>query len=110
MKNYVQKGDTITLTAPYAVSSGQGFLVGSLFAIANADAANGGTVEGETEGVFDLTKATGQAWAQGVKVYWDNTAKNVTTTSTSNTLIGVATLAAVSGATVGRVYVTGQIS
>lgn len=110
MKNFVQDGDTLTLAAPYALTSGQGFLVGSLFAVANADAANGATVEGSTEGVFDLAKATGQAWTQGVKVYWDNTAKNVTTTLTSNTLIGVATAAAVSGATVGRVYVTGQIS
>ena len=29
MKNYVQPGNTITLTAPYAVASGDGLLVGA---------------------------------------------------------------------------------
>ena len=30
MKTYVQPGNTITLTAPYAVASGDGLLVGSI--------------------------------------------------------------------------------
>ena len=33
MKNYVQPGNTITLTAPYAIASGDGLLVGSIFGI-----------------------------------------------------------------------------
>ena len=33
MKNYVQPGNTITLTAPYAVTSGDGLLVGSSSAL-----------------------------------------------------------------------------
>ena len=33
MKNYVQPGNTITLTAPYAVASGDGLLVGAIFGI-----------------------------------------------------------------------------
>ena len=33
MKTYVQPGNTITLTAPYAVASGDGLLVGSIFGI-----------------------------------------------------------------------------
>ena len=40
MKTYVQPGNTITLTAPYAVASGDGLLVGSIFGVA-AGAANG---------------------------------------------------------------------
>lgn len=108
MKNFIQDGDTLTLTAPYAVASGAGFLVGSLFAVAASTAANAATVEGLTEGVFDLAKATG-AWTQGMLVYWDNTAKNVTGTSTSNTKIGVAVRAEASGNTTGRVLVTGQV-
>ena len=55
------------------------------------------------EGVLTLAKATGQTWAQGVLIYWDNTAKNCTTTLTSNKLIGVATAAALTGDTVGNV-------
>ncbi len=37
MKNYVQKGETLTLAAPYAVSSGAGALVGAIFGVAAAD-------------------------------------------------------------------------
>ena len=39
MKNYVQPGNTITLTAPYAVVSGEGLLVGSIFGVASGTAA-----------------------------------------------------------------------
>ena len=41
MKNYVQPGNTITLTAPYAVASGDGLLVGSIFGVASGTAALG---------------------------------------------------------------------
>jgi len=102
MRNYVQSGEVLPLTAPYAVAAGAGFLVGSLFAVAVAAAANGAAVQGRTVGVYDLTKASG-AVTQGAKLYWDNTAKNVTTTSSGNTLIGVATQAAASGDATARV-------
>lgn len=110
-RNYIQPGDTLTFAAPYAVSSGGGFLVGVLFAVALGDAANGATVEGKRTGVFNLAKATGQAWTAYVtKLYWDNTGKLVTSTSSGNTLIGVAALNQASGDTTGRVLLTGQIS
>lgn len=105
MKNYVQPGNTITLTAPYAVTSGDGLLVGSIFGIASADAALNDPVEAALTGVFDLTKAGSQAWTAGAKVYWDDTNKRTTSVATSNTLIGVATEAVAGGAgdTIGRV-------
>ena len=56
MKNYVQPGNTITLTAPYAVASGDGLLVGSIFGIAAGAAAIGEPVETALVGVFDITK------------------------------------------------------
>jgi predicted RecA/RadA family phage recombinase len=102
MKNFVQRGENVTLTAPRTLSSGAGFLVGSLFAVASADAANGAQVVGVTQGVFDLPKATGAVTA-GAKLYWDNTNFNVTTSSSGNTLIGVATQAALSGDATARV-------
>lgn len=98
MKNYVQPGNTITLTAPYAVASGDGLLVGSIFGVASGTAALGETVETALVGVFDLTKVGSQAWAAGAKVYWDNTNKRCTTVATDNTLIGVATEAVAGGA------------
>ena len=105
MKNYVQPGNTITLTAPYAVASGDGLLVGAIFGVAAGTAALGETVEAALTGVYDLKKVASQAWAAGDKVYWDNTAREATKTTTSNTLIGVATEAVAGGAgdVVGRV-------
>ena len=109
MKNYVQPGNTITLTAPYAVTSGDGLLVGAIFGVAAGAAALGEAVETAVEGVYDLKKVASQAWAAGDKIYWDNTAKQTTKTLTSNTLIGVATEAVAGGATdlIGRVRLNG---
>lgn len=105
MRNFVQPGDTITLTAPYAVASGEGLLVGSIFGVATGTAAGGEPVETALVGVFDLTKIGSQAWTVGAKVYWDDTNKRCTMVATDNTLIGVAVEAVASGAsdTIGRV-------
>lgn len=106
MKNYVQDGRQLTVTAPYAVASGVGCLVGSLFGVTVGAAAISESVEIVTDGVFTLAKATGAAWTQGVKIYWDDTAKNCTTTVGTNKLVGVATAAAASGDTTGNVRLT----
>ena len=109
MKNYVQPGKTITLTAPYAVASGDGLLVGSVFGVAAGTAALSEAVETAVEGIYDLKKVASQAWAAGDRIYWDNTAKQTTKTLTANTLIGVATEAVAGGATdlIGRVRLNG---
>jgi len=109
MKNYVQPGNTITLTAPYAVTSGDGLLVGAIFGVAAGTAILGDPVETAVEGVYALKKVASQAWAAGDRIYWDNTAKQTTKTLTSNTLIGVATEAVAGGATdlIGRVRLNG---
>ena len=105
MKNYVQSGNATTLTAPYAVASGDGLLVGSIFGVASCTAALGETVEAALVGVFDLTKVGSQAWTAGAKVYWDNTNKRCTTVATPMSVLSVATEAVASGAgdTIGRV-------
>jgi len=105
MKNYVQPGNTMTLTAPYAVTSGDGLLVGSFFGIAAGDAALGEPVETALVGVFDITKVGSQAWAVGAQVYPDGPTKRCTNGATSNPLSGVAVEAVASGAgdTIGRV-------
>ena len=109
MKTYVQPGNTITLTAPYAVASGDGLLVGSIFGVASGTAALGESVETALTGVFDITKIGSQAWTAGAKIYWDDTNKRTTNVATSNTLIGVATEAVAGGAgdTIGRVRLNG---
>lgn len=104
MKNQVQDGDVITVTAPYAVTSGQGVQVGAaLFGIASGDAANGGTLELQVEGVYDVTALSTDTASVGDLLYWDNTNKRLTTTSTSNLKVGVAVAAKASGATTARI-------
>lgn len=101
MKNYHQPGNALSVTAPDDVSSGDGVLVGSLFGVAGHDATTGNPVEIHTTGVFTLPKLEAQAWTQGAKVYWDDTNKHLTTVSTSNKLVGVATQAAANPSTTG---------
>jgi predicted RecA/RadA family phage recombinase len=88
MKTFVQQGDTVAVTAPATVVSGQGVLVGLLFGVAVRDAASGALVDVVTEGVVTLPKVTGTAINEGVRVFWDNSAGNVTTTTTGNNCIG----------------------
>lgn len=111
-RNYVQPGETVTIpAAPYAVASGGGVKVGALIGIALADAASGAPVEVRRVGVFDVTKAPGEAWvAWTTKIYWDDTNRRFTSTATNNTLVGVAAQSQASADTVGRALLTGQIA
>lgn len=113
MKTYLQDDDRIVATAPYAVAAGAGCLVGSLFGVAESAIASGAKGVLILEGVVTLAKATGAAWTEGVRIYWDDTAKNCTTSAAAgaNKLIGVATLLAsgampASGDTTGTVLLT----
>ncbi|KQM92226.1 hypothetical protein ASE70_15035 [Sphingomonas sp. Leaf22] len=108
-RNYVTEGKTLTLIAPRTVAAGAGMLVGAIFAVALADAAVGRPVEARRVEVFDLAKATGEAWTQGQLVYWDNTNFRVTTSASGNTMIGAATQAQASADAVGRVLLTGRV-
>jgi predicted RecA/RadA family phage recombinase len=91
MKNFVQEGEYLRMTAPYAVSSGGGALVGATFGVAVTDLANAEVGVFALEGVYTLTKATGASTggAQGAKAYWIAADKKVTAASSGNTLIGV---------------------
>lgn len=105
MKNYVQPGDIVSVTAPAAVVAGAGVLVGSLFGVAVNSAESGAPVEIAVEGVFTIAKTTGQAWTQGQILYWSGTA--VTSTASTNKIIGCALVAAASGDAVGVVRLNG---
>lgn len=109
MKTFIQNGDNVDLVAPYAVTSGQGALVGSLFSVATTDVANGAVGEFKTRGVVTLNTDTGAAFAVGDIVYWDNSAKDVTKTSSSNTKIGCAMAAKLSGGTTCAIRLNGTV-
>ena len=104
MKTFVQRGESLAVTAPYAVTSGQGVLVGALFGIAAFDGAQNTTIEAQTQGVFDITKQPALAITAGARVFWDDTNRRITTTATSNFQVGIATQAALAADTTVRVW------
>lgn len=110
-KKYVHQGKTCTFVAPYDVKSGEGFQVGSVFAVAQYDALSGAVVEGDLEGVWDLKKSTagGSAFTQGTLLYWDNAAKVITKTASTNLKIGACVeLDAADGDATGRARLNGS--
>lgn len=91
MKNYIRHGDTLPLTAPAGgVVSGNAYLIGIIFGVAAITAAAGESFELRRKGVVYLPKKTGEAWTEGAALYWDNTAKVLTTTANGNTLVAAA--------------------
>jgi predicted RecA/RadA family phage recombinase len=76
VKNWVQDGSVIAITAAAAIKSGDGVLCGSIFGVAATDAAIGDTVQIQVEGVFALPKAA-VAMAQGARAYWNTSTKIV---------------------------------
>ncbi len=110
MKNFIQKGDVVTLVAPYNVLSGQGVLVGKLFGVATNDAANGMAVEVKLNGVVDLAALNTDTGSVGTPLYWDNTAKRLTTVATNNTLVGCLLAAKGNGDTTARVRLNGTVT
>lgn len=110
MRNFIQPGEVLTFTVPVGgCVSGTPYLIGALVVVATVTANAGDRAEFKANGVFDFPKAASQAWAEGAIVYWDNAAKNFTTTVGSNTKAGVAVLATGAGAgeTTGRVRLHG---
>lgn len=103
MKNFIQPGRVVTVTAPADVSSGDLVVVGTLFGVAATDAKSGDAVEIVTEGVFTLPKTNAQAWIQGVKVYFDSENEVLTTTASTNLLIGHAVSVAANPSAAGAV-------
>jgi predicted RecA/RadA family phage recombinase len=101
-------GDQMTFTAPTGgVVSGTAYLIGGLLVVANITAAQTLPFTGGTRGVYSLPKATGAAWTEGQVLYWDDTAKKITGTSSGNTKVGCAAAAAASGDTTGLVRLNG---
>lgn len=103
MRNYVSEGEAIQVAAPYAVTSGQGVLVGALFGVATADAANGADVVITTSGIHDITALSTDTATVGAKLYWDNGNRRLTTTASTHICAGVATAAKGSGDTTARI-------
>jgi len=104
--NFLQDNTVLNLTAPYACTSGQGMLVGALFGVCLTDIANGAVGAVATHGIATLPKLAGAAWAQGARVFWDNTLRQCDTTAAGDFCIGYAAEVAASADVTGVVYFT----
>lgn len=105
MKSFVQPGHVMTVTAPADTNSGDFVIVGAMFGIATGNALAGTDLELAIGGVHDgQPKTSAQAWTQGAALYFDTTAKVMTTVSTGgNIRVGVAALPAANPSATGRV-------
>jgi predicted RecA/RadA family phage recombinase len=70
MKNYVQRGENITVPAPAPATSGAVVVVGDLIGIASGDAAEGEPLDLVTVGVFELPKVAADAFPLGGAAFW----------------------------------------
>ena len=109
--NKVSSGRNITQVAPSGgVTSGVPILIGTaLFGVPTTTAAAGASfnLERGIEITYTAEGAgSGQAWAVGDQIYWDNTNKRFTKTSSGNTLVGTATAAKLTAATSGQLVLT----
>jgi|SRR6185369_578762 len=72
MRNFVNRGETITCPAPATVTSGLGYVLGSaLFGVAVTDGASGDPVAFVVEGVVELPKHSTTVLAVGDLAIWD---------------------------------------
>lgn len=104
MKNYVQRGDVLELTAPAGgVVSGNGYKIGRFFAVATVTAAVGEKFSGVIEGVVDIAKVAAEPWSEGLLIYWNSGSSLATSISTTALLIGTAVRTEANPTSTGRV-------
>mgnify|MGYP000940748645 CR=1 FL=1 len=90
MNNYVQPGKVLSVPVTADFTKGDGVQIGAaLFGVAVDTVSSGGTAQIYTEGVFTLTKTSGEAYAAGARVYWNSSTKAVTTGTGNKLGIGV---------------------
>lgn len=108
MRNFIQSGDLIKVTAPAGgVTSGDGVLIGSLFGIAGGSAVEGGALTLATKGVYELPKLGTAVLGTGDKVSWDATNSRCDAPGSGLYPIGVAVEAAGNGSATVKVRLDG---
>lgn len=102
MINFVQPGGIIEITAPTGgVTSGSPVQIGGIVGIGAKTVLVSESVNIQVEGVFDVSKVSAQAWAEGQSIYWDNTAELMTTVK-GGIWAGIAVAAAANPSSTGR--------
>ena len=90
MKNFVQAGSAITVTAAARASSGDIVKIGNLIGVAQGSAATGEELVLAVVGVFELPKVAADVLAVGDPTYWRSSDGLVTGVATGNSKLGVA--------------------
>ncbi len=108
MRNFVGTGDQVTLTAPAGgVIQGVGYVIGAMFVVAVDAEPAGRPFAGRRTGIVSLPKPAGVI-AEGARLWWNNTTKQVATASAVGLFpLGTAAAAAVTGATTVEVALDG---
>lgn len=111
MKNFVQPGQSIDVTATAEIKGGDVVVVQDMIGVAFNDAAVGQKLAISTVGVYELTKKTGagKSFAAGKLVYFDVAGKACDVAAGSGIVkIGVAIEAATEAATTVKVRLNGS--
>ena len=115
MKNQVQQGDALYVTAGTqvgsvtAMTSGNGYIfgavgAGAIFGVAAYTAAAGTSAVIYIRGIFTLAKASADNWDTiGKLLYWNTTNNNAQLTASTFHPIGVVAALAAGSTTVGQV-------
>ncbi|PLW79075.1 DUF2190 family protein [Cohaesibacter celericrescens] len=90
-QNKIRNGVALDLAAPVGgVVSGAAVLIGAFFGVAGDTVEATETFVLHTEGVWELPCKSADVVSVGDVLYWDDTAKELTKTSTANTKVGIA--------------------
>lgn len=90
MAKFYQMGKTIDYKNPGTTDIGYGHVIplGTRVGVAEATIPAGDLGAVRVEGVFIMPAAAAEVYAVGAALYWDATAKQITSTATGNTLAG----------------------
>jgi len=99
-----QEGHVIDHTLESDVNVGDVIPLGTMVGVAVTSGLTGEVIAVEIEKVWQVTAATADAITVGAVLYFDATARVMTTVATDNTLAGKA-ISAKAGGTAGTVYV-----
>jgi len=86
--------DKLTFVAGGTYTSGTPVLIGNVLVVPLSDATSGDVVECQVRGRVKLDKTTAEAWTQGATLYWNAGTSKLTTTASTNYVVGQAGVAA----------------
>ena len=99
---FIHDGKSIDFFPDTTIPAGSVIVLGSLVGVTKLDIPAGQLGAVHVVGVYDIVKGN-VAIPLGSKVYWDASNKQAVLTSTGNTLLGVAVVAAIAEDTLVRV-------